>query len=140
MVVPILALLIFGFFDVARLYQSWITVQSAAREGARYGVTGRADCSIATNDRAACIAYAAHQRAAGLADSENDLTVVTTSWDFPNYTAESADGEPGVQCDLLEVTVSYEHTPSTPIISQIFGGIELTASEQMVNEPFGPCT
>jgi hypothetical protein len=37
LVVPLLALMIFGLFDLARLFHSAITIAGAARAGARYG-------------------------------------------------------------------------------------------------------
>src|SRR5581483_8913865 len=49
-------MLVFGVIEFARLYESWVVVQHAAREGARYGVTGRADCAASSPSRETCIA------------------------------------------------------------------------------------
>lgn len=40
---PILLLLLFGIIEFGRLFQSWITIQNAARAAVRYAVTGRYD-------------------------------------------------------------------------------------------------
>ncbi len=46
MVVPLLAVLVFGIIDFGRIFQSWITVTNAAREGARLGATGASSSDI----------------------------------------------------------------------------------------------
>lgn len=38
---PILLMLMFGVIEFARIFQAWITLQNAAREAARYAVTGQ---------------------------------------------------------------------------------------------------
>jgi hypothetical protein len=137
---PIFFLLVFGFIDMARLYQSWVTVQHAAREGARYAVTGRADCSIASPSREACIEHIARAQTEGLHDPDDDLTVGFRSWDYPAYSNPPTDNSAGSQCDAVEVNIGYDFTPSVPIISRITGSVHITARERLVNEPFGPCT
>lgn len=139
LLVPLLVILIFGFVDVSRIYQSWVTIEGAAREGARYGVTGRSDCDIAADDRLACIEYNTTQRAQALTNNDTDLTVTVRSWDFPAYADPAAEGDPGDQCDAIEVQVNYQFTPSTPLAGTIFGTIELVGRERLVNEPFGTC-
>ena len=136
---PLLVILIFGFVDVSRIYQSWVTIEGAAREGARYGVTGRSDCDIAADDRLACIEYNTTQRAKALTNDDTDLTVTARSWDYPTYADPASEGDPGEQCDAIEVQVNYQFTPSTPLAETIFGAIELVGRERLVNEPFGTC-
>jgi len=136
---PLLVILIFGFVDISRMYQSWVTIEGAAREGARYAVTGRSDCTIATDNRLACIQYAATQRASALTNDDTNLTVTVRSWDYPAYADPATEGSPGVQCDAIEVQVDYDFTPSTPLASTIFGAVHLVGSDRLVNEPFGTC-
>lgn len=139
MITPLLVILVFGFVDLARVYHSWVTIQGAAREAARYGVTGREDCPIASDDRVSCIEYNAEQRAEQLANTDTDLTVSVRSWDYPDYLDPPNEGDPGQQCDALEVQVEYDFTPSTPLADTLLGGVHLTATERLVNEPFGVC-
>jgi hypothetical protein len=136
---PIFFLLVFGFVDMARLYQSWVTIQHAAREGARYGVTGREDCELTLPSRTACIEHIARAQTQGLHDSDGDLTVGFRSWAYPAYASPPADNSAGAQCDALEVNIGYDFTPSTPLIGNIIGDVHITARERLVNEPFGPC-
>jgi Flp pilus assembly protein TadG len=140
LILPVLALLIFGFVDVARLYQSWVTIQHAAREGARYGVTGRTDCAGGTQTRDACIEYVVRENTDGLTDPDNDVDVSFRSWDYPSYSGSGTPDNAGLQCDALEVRVEYDFTPSTPMIGNIIGSVQMVARERLVNEPFGPCS
>ncbi|HZP26261.1 MAG TPA: TadE/TadG family type IV pilus assembly protein [Dehalococcoidia bacterium] len=129
-------MLVFGVIEFARLYESWVVVQHAAREGARYGVTGRADCAASSPSRETCIAYTAQNSLANL--STADSSVSTKSWDYPNYTT-SVSGA-GNACDVLEVDVTYNHKIAAPIISNIIGTtVTLHAKERMINEPFATC-
>jgi hypothetical protein len=137
---PLFFLLVFGFVDMARLYQSWVTIQHAAREGARYGVTGRTDCGLTTPTRTACIEHIARTQTNGLHDPNGDLTVGFQSWDYPAYSDPPVSNSAGEQCDALEVNIGYDFTPSTPLLSRIIGSVHITARERLVNEPFGPCT
>lgn len=139
-VVPLLALLMFGFVDVARLYQSWVTIQHAAREGVRYGITGRTDCDSGPQTRTACIETVVRDQTKGLTDPDNDVTVFLKTWDFPGYAGSGTDNSAGDQCDALEVRVEYDFTPSTPMIGNILGAVHLVARQRLINEPFGPCS
>jgi hypothetical protein len=139
LIAPVLVILIFGIVDLARLYNAWNTIQGAAREGARYGVTGRIDCDIPSPNRLACIQYLTAQRAQPLTNSDADLTVSVRSWNYPDYADPPSEDDPGQQCDALEVQVDYDFTPSTPLAGAIFGDLHLTGRERLVNEPFGTC-
>ena len=77
--------LVFGIIDFARLLQSWVTVQYAAREGARYAVTGQLDCTGIINDRIACITQKAKTASTGLYGAPGNVTVKVRSWAYPSY-------------------------------------------------------
>ena len=79
------------------------------------------------------------QRASALTNDGDDLTVTVRSWDYPTYADPAAEGDPGQQCDAIEVQVDYEFTPSTPLAETIFGSITMVGRERLVNEPFGTC-
>jgi hypothetical protein len=141
LVAMVFFLVVFGIIDFTRFFQSWVTVQHAAREAARYGVTGRSDCDIASDDRLACIEYVAKESTNGLSGAPDNVTVSVRSWDYPGYADPPTGGSAGEQCDALEVGVQYEFTFAAPIIANVLGFIQIPIEgrERMVNEPFGPC-
>jgi Flp pilus assembly protein TadG len=133
-------LLLFGIFDMARLFESWMAVQHAAREGARYAITGRVDCTGYTNNRDECIVFTAKDATAGLTDggASGNAVVSTEYWHYPNYdTVASGAGGP---CDQLQVTVEYVHHFVTPIV-QVFApnGVHIKGSQRMTSEPYNLC-
>jgi len=133
-------LLVFGIIDFSRLFQAWTTVQHAAREGARYGVTGQVQCDPYTDNRTECIKYVAKGATTGLSGVPDNVTVTVNSWEFPSYTVEHA-GSAGEPCDALEVQVDYDFEFAAPIISNVLGAVSIPIKgrERMVNEPFGIC-
>jgi hypothetical protein len=132
-------MLIFGIIDTARLFESWVTVQHAAREGARYALTGRSDCATYTDNRLACIEYQAKEAAMGLSGGSAAVNVTVRKWDYPLYADPPVEGSAGVACDDIEVQVEYDHQLMTPIISSIVSHIPLSGRERVINEPFGKC-
>jgi Flp pilus assembly protein TadG len=139
LIAPVLFILVFGLIDTARAYQAWVNIQGAAREGARYGVTGRENCAGGTQTRMACIEYVTREHSDHLTNASTTLDVNVRSWEYPAYSGSASEGSAGEQCDSLEVEVEYEFEPATPIISALVGGVTMSASERMVNEPFGVC-
>lgn len=130
---------VFGIIDFARLFESWVTVQHAARQGARYAVTGRSDCDAYADDRVGCIVYEARQATAGLSGTTGDIDVSVRSWSYPAYADPPLEGVPGDACDQIEVEVDYDHHIMTPLVAQIFDHVPLRGRERVLNEPFGPC-
>ena len=139
----IFLMLVFGIIDTARLFQSWVTVQHAAREGARYGLTGRANCDIAgvpiADDRLACIINQAKQAATGLTGAPGAANVTVRTWEYPDYADPPVEDYPGVACDAIEVEVEYDHQLLTPFIGAIVDHVPLSGRERVLNEPFGKC-
>ena len=131
--------LVFGIIDFARLFESWVTVQHAARQGGRYAVTGRSDCDEYADDRVGCIVYQAKQASTGLTGTADDVDVSVRSWSYPAYSDPPAEGSPGYACDAIEVQVDYDHQIMTPLVSQIIDHVPLRGRERVVNEPFGKC-
>jgi Flp pilus assembly protein TadG len=140
MILPVLILLIFGLIDIARMMESWVSIQEAAREGARYGVTGRIDCTgPASPDREKCIRQTVTNATASL-NNKASITTTFKSWDFPAYAEPPAANNAGLQCDALEVDVAYDYQPITPVFRFFFNHVPMQASERMVNEPYGTCS
>jgi len=146
-VVLVFLLFVFGILDMARLFQSWTDVQHAAREGARYAVTGRTTCSIngvSYSTRNECIKRTVWDATTGMLGGGKGATdatiqVVMQSWDYPAYTAVSANSA-GQPCDAMEVKVTYNHKFVSPLLQFAApSGISLVGRQRMVNEPFGVC-
>ena len=138
LVAVIFLTLIFGVIDFGRLFESWVTVQHAAREGARYAVTGRSDCNGQATTREGCIIALAGNAAAGLQGAPAAVTVSITSYDYPAYTVSHA-GTAGKACDEVEVKVAYDHHLMTPLVSAIISHVPVQGRERVLNEPFGLC-
>lgn len=96
-----------GVVDAARAAWSYNTISFLARDGARYGVTPGHDIVSYVSNR--CSQF-------GL----NGCTVTA----------------PSASCGALQtVTVSYDFTPVTPLISVIWGNdLTLSATSQMYTE------
>jgi Flp pilus assembly protein TadG len=160
LVIVVFLLFVFGILDMARLFQSWSNVQHAAREGARYGVTGLDDCNLGgtvTNDRAECVRRTVKNATTGMYNgglNGTGVTVACQSWTYSSgYSAGSATGSGtcqtstpastgylGSQCDAEEVKVTYNHRFITPLLQFAApSGIDLVGRQRMINEPFGPC-
>ena len=135
--------LVFGIIDGARLFESWVTLQHAAREGARYAITGQVDCAGYAGDREACItekAMAATEGLSGGGLGGADVAVTFVAWEYPDYTNPPVDDSAGDQCDAIEVRVTYTHEFAFPLLKAIApSGVDMTGSQRMINEPFGPC-
>ena len=141
-------ILTFGVFDLARMFQSWVTVQHASREAARYAITGRADCSGSVSGRDACITWTAKDATQGLTNAgENgvspNLIVTTRAWDYTgtDWPGTGTADKTGKECDQIEVTVTYKHKFVLPVLQAIApNGVDLVGRQRMTNEPFSPCS
>lgn len=132
-------LFIFGIIEGARMFESWITIQHASREAARWGVTGQVDCAAATGDRLACIEAEAADNLGTLNDP-NTAIIEVNSYEFPAYSDPATANDPGGPCDLLEVHIEYDHQVVVPLISSITGDtVSLETEERMINEPYASC-
>ncbi len=139
MILPILLVVIFGLVDMSRAMQSYVTIQEAARDGARYAVTGRIDCTgAAIQNRDNCIKAAVANRVASLNNAAS-VSSSFKSWAYPSYTTVTPNNA-GNQCDAVEVAVSYSYQPMTPVFNFFVGTVPMKARERMVNEPFGTCS
>ena len=138
----------FGVFDLARLFQSWVTVQHASREATRYAITGQITCE-GTSGRDNCIIWTAKHATSGLArGGENgvspNLEIETEAWDYDadagDWLTTGVDGATGKECDQIEVTVRYKHKFTLPVLSAISpNGVDVVGRQRMTNEPYAPC-
>jgi hypothetical protein len=140
----------FGVFDLARLFQSWVTVQQASREAARYAITGRFDCDGSVSGRDDCIIWTAEDATDALASGGAggaSVEVSTKAWDYDcttgsgcNWPDPAVDDATGKECDQIEVIVKYKHTFALPVLNAISpNGVTVVGRQRMTMEPYGNC-
>lgn len=122
---PFLAIIVFGTIDFGRYYQAWNQTKNAAREGALYAERfpnqqrpGSGACANPDN-----VEYKAKQE---LAENSADATfTVTIEPAVPTCNPTPAPIVPG---DTVTVTVSRHVELITPIAQAIIGDVDITAS------------
>lgn len=132
--------LVMGIMEFSRFINAWLSVQHAARSGARYAITGRTDCNLdpdtPLNNRLACIEVITRRSAVGLLHGA--VSVSVRAWDFPDFVTLT-EGSAGGPCDAFEVSVFYPFEFVVPILSNFFGTVTVEGRERMVIEPYGSC-
>lgn len=139
LIVIVLVMLIFVIIETSRILWAWVTVQNAAREGARYAITGRANCG---SDRLTCVVNATKQTLQTLrldpnAGYEQDyyyqIEVYTTDdngyWDTSQLSAGTA-GKP------VMVRAVYRVPIVTPMLRPILSSLIVYGQVIMNNEQF----
>lgn len=99
LILPLLLLLLTGIIDFGLLFNTYLVVSNASREGARHAVTGDTDIQI----------RAAVSRAASSLDAAR-LSISIS----PDESEGRSTG------DAVTVTVTYEYSMVTPIIGAFF--------------------
>jgi Flp pilus assembly protein TadG len=120
LVMPLLALLIFALFDAGRAVIVYSELTNAARMGARVAMVNQSnDATCSTSERTFKCAAADLTTAMGI-----------NAGSIPNVAINGSD------CTLLgacsaTVTMNYAYVPVTPVISDLIGPINLSASATM---------
>jgi len=110
LVIPLLLLLLLGVFEFGRLFNAYMTVQHAAREGARLGVLGATDAEIIAQVQANAVTLSADQLTVAVSPSEGSRATGT----------------------ILTVTVDYSFEVVIPLISEFLGaGIPIRSALSM---------
>ena len=125
LVLPILLILLLGILDFGRAVAAYNSVSNGARSGARVAIVDQDITAIEA---------AVESEAFGLPD-------VTVTYD-PNAEGVPAcpaagDCCPRIGC-VIEVSVSTEYIPATPIFSQLVGSITVSSQSQMPIERVNP--
>lgn len=137
LVTPIALVLMLGVIEMGRLFFAWVTVQQAARAGARVAITGQGEQD---GTRLSLITDAAQQVADNLYGGGVVITV--RSWNGTTATGAGQVGDPGDPCELVEVEVSYTYQPVITLIANLMpndGQIVLRGRDRKLNEPWVPC-
>jgi len=161
---PLLLFIILGMIEVARWFQAYLAVQYAAREAARYAVTGKppmygddsceetgkpvtGDQYSLPSDYDQCrvdwIKHVARELARQgllLNDAVTDITkpyyLGTLVRGSLSFSAPPVYDYPGVARTKIEVTVVYNHPVTNPMLSGLMPTIRTVGVSQMVNEPW----
>jgi hypothetical protein len=140
-VLPVVLVTMFLVVESGRIFQAYTTVQSAAREGARYAITGQGGSLRVDNVKTAAVDTL--RAALPLLEDpscsdfccdldfqpENYCVVV---WSAGGYDAAGLPGE------RVQVQVTYNVRIVTPVLSVIAPYVPVTGRVEMINEPFGP--
>lgn len=116
LILPILLIFLLGILDFGRAVAAYNSVSNGARTGARVAIVNQDEATV----------RAAVERDAGLAD-------VDVVMDF----VDGQTGCPRLGC-VIEVTVSYDYVPATPIFSNLVGTIRVSSTSRMPIEFVNP--
>lgn len=143
-----LLLIFFVIIELSRILWSWVTVQNAARQGARYAITGQFDITNCDGEptpcdaRVASIKAEALSRMTGMSLEEGD----TLFEDGGMYRIEvygiNQYGElqpdfGGIPNQPVVVRVIYNVGIVTPILNDVVEAVPVMGQVTMNNEPFG---
>lgn len=135
LILPVLLLLVMCVIEMGNICYSWLTLQRAAQEGARFASTGQ---GYEEGTRLVQIQEKTGVMLAVLNNGDKEITV--RSWPDLSASGAGQDGNAGEPCQLVEVEVVYGYKPFTPLIAQALPPtITLLGSDRKVNEPWYPC-
>lgn len=148
-VILVLLLIFFVIIEMGRILWGWVTVQSAAQEGARYAVTGQFDPNCFFDDppcddpRVASIRAVAEERLTGLrldrspdAMLEDDFSYFIEIYGI-NQFGQLQEDFAGIPGQPMVVRVIYNVPIMTPILSGIVRNVPVMGQVIMNNELFG---
>ena len=159
LIISVLLMMIFLIVESARILWAWNTVQNAAREGARYAITGQAErpnCvvdfgqpkfvtggrDVCTDLRLASIIDAAHTHLSGLPLNEESVTFEDDQYYNIEVWGVNQNGQleydfAGVPSKPVIVRVTYRVPIITPFFTPILPSIPVFGQETLNNETFG---
>jgi len=110
LILPVLLLLVMGIAEFGMMFNSYLSVQNATREGARIGIVGATDLEI-------------EERILGTSPSlKEDRMIITIE---PGNNAR-------ISGETLRVLVDYDYQMVVPFISILFGGnVNLSGESSM---------
>ena len=142
-VVPIFFLLVFAVVDLGYMFYVNLTMQSAVRQGTRYGVTGQSNLG---SDRRSALIQMIKDKSNGLYDKnvhvpkDPGINVIDPSQTtFDNYTGTPVSENPGQPNQVIIVSLTYTWPLLTPVLKPFFpdGSYTFTVKSTMKNENFG---
>ena len=133
LILPILALLIFGLLDLGRAVYMYNTLANAARTGARVAAVnqnaGNGVCDPLDRPRWSIVQC--------VLDAGVSIPIQRTDIDIQYVGATCATRQLDPPC-IASVTVFQDYVPFTPLIGDIVGTIQLRATSEMPVEAWYP--
>ncbi len=120
LILPIFLLILMGIFDFGRAVYAYNTVANAARQAVRLAIVDQEPSKI--QDLAA-------QHASSLGIDPSTVTIRFVNPD--RSSGPPCDVTPVLNGCLVEVTVPYTYTAATPIIGNIVGNINISATSRL---------
>lgn len=139
LLLPVFMLLFMGVFEFARLAASWITMQHAAAEAARYAVSG-INFTAAAQVRENAIIAVARTASLGMniiggANSGQAGYYEVTIRSSRSTGNPNEPNDAGGPNDFVRITVHYNH-PALRFIFGTLGYVPLTVKQMVINERF----
>jgi hypothetical protein len=119
LILPILLILLLGILDFGRAVAAYNSVSNGARSGARVAIV---------NQDLDAIRDAVEAEAFGLSDV--DVAFEENAEGVPDCPVTSGPCCPQLGC-VIQVTVSTEYVPATPIFSQLVGSITVSSDSRL---------
>ena len=126
LVLPLLLILLLGILDFGRAVAAYNSVSNGARSGVRVAIVNQDEDAIRT---------AVESEAFGLDDVE--VLFDDNVEGIPACPQTSGPCCPMIGC-VVEVSVSTEYVPATPIFSQLVGSITVSSQSRMPIERVSP--
>jgi Flp pilus assembly protein TadG len=143
LVIPIIILLVVGFFEIGRAVFAYNTLANAARQAVRVAAVNQI-ASVTDCDESRPIEdpYEPHWSYRGCAIAAASTLGITTanvsiSYSPPPSTTVTCSPTLHVGC-IASVTVTYAYTISTPFVSRLIGSISMSQTSQMPVERVFP--
>lgn len=124
-VLPIMLVLAAAAIDAGRLFFAYVTIESAAKEGALYGAT-RPQCDVSSKDcpDPSNVAWHLTQDLSGLTSTAHVIECVDAASGLTKPVADCSSG------DTYRVSVSYPFSPITPVAGTFLGSVLTLRSSQ----------
>ncbi len=143
LVIPIIILLVVGFFEIGRAVFAYNTLANAARQAVRVAAVNQI-ASVTDCDESRPIEdpYEPHWSIRGCAIAAASTLGITTanisiSYSAPPSTTVTCSPTLHVGC-IASVTVTYAYTISTPFVNRLIGSISMSQTSQMPVERVFP--
>ena len=142
LIIVVVLMLMFLILESGRLLWSWITVQSAARDGARYAITGRDGCEPGY-DRLDCVITTTYQALSTLPlnrdanaafEADNYYLIEVYGTDENGHLLPDYAGAPG---QPVVVRVTYRVPLVSPFLTPIRESLPVFGQVVMNNEQWG---